>query len=167
MLSVAGFLASFVRAWRRDSPARIPTLEICPTTITSQHHHRIRIRSRSPHTVRIAVNLTDLTPGIGHPLPSRLKILGSVAPYREAELPGNGEAIVEVLAHSPMAPTMRFGIAEEFAVDGPVQSYGMVVCAFPVSSEGGVAVRRRFRVLLASDNTATLAGDGEPLPPVV
>ena len=172
MLTVAGLLAFVGRAWRRESRtrtrARVPKLEILPGTITSQHHHRIRIRIRvrnlSPQTIRFAAELAELAPGVGYPLPARLRILGSAPPHREAELAGHGEALVEVLAYRPALQSMRFGFAEEgYAVDAPARSYCLTVCAFPVLPGGGAPVRRRFRVVVAAkDNTATLVDDGEP-----
>src|SRR5262245_49163303 len=144
------------RVWQREHEAHKltlerlrPKLEISSVPQKFELRWRIKVRNLSKTTVRFGAKLERINPGIGsYQVPARLQITGTEPPYREGDIPGEGEAWVDVLTEAVFESETEVGLlsAEEPSEDItiPKVDYVMRVCVFPVSEGYGGEARHRF-----------------------
>jgi hypothetical protein len=142
-----------------------PRLEICSGTWKFGDRWRIRVRNLSKGPVQFSIRLEHTEPHIEYQVPALLQITGTPPPHRESIIPGDGEALVDVLIESFFeTPSIGLLSAEHpsLAVPIPRVNYNILICAFPVSLGGGTA-RHKFRITLQGQGTLTLSDAGEPM----
>src|SRR5262249_40499724 len=139
--------------------------------------------NRSRVAVKISVRLEHISPPNLYQVPAYLQLTGSAPPHRETIIPGDGEALVDLI-EEPEIPIARAGgiiipgspyyglnvstvlgllSAEDppSAVPIPRRNYDLLIRAF-VTPDGGNAALRRFSILIQPDNTIITTDAGTP-----
>jgi hypothetical protein len=155
-----------------------PVLEICgcvPKATGS--HQRIRVHNKSATTVRFSAKLISIEPHPPHhdQIPIFLQIDSSHPPYTEANIEGNGDALVNILVllgeDAEKRPTYGLVTASHLVTVHPIGAwislrtthYKIGVQVFPVSPQGPASKPRFFYITPQSDATLLLSDAGEPL----
>jgi hypothetical protein len=149
-------------------------LWICRVAEQLDDRWRIRVRNLADRSVRFSAKLERISPAIPYHVPAFLQVTGTPPPYREADIPGNGDALIDLCMgrFDPELKHMALVSAEHPAGDVliPRNRYTILVSAFPLAPGDGGAARRWFYIIPQPDGTLILSDGGslddyDPPPP--
>jgi len=192
---VGGIVLALLKAAKGEYDKRVelarrlrPKLSISSGTKKEEDRWRIRVCNLTGATVRFGASLEGINPPIDYRVPARLQITGSPPPYRESDIPAEGEASVDVVqiqqqplllsehlskgpaqaSQPPSALRIVMLSAEDPA--GPVKietkRYEITICVFPVQPSEGNAERRAFYIIPQPDGTVLLSDAGISMKPL-
>jgi hypothetical protein len=126
---------------------------------------RIVVQNVSERTVRFSARLESIDPMIeNYQVPAFLQVTGTPPPHRQADIPGKGEALIDLCTERFDAQLQRmvFVSAEHPAGDilVPRTRYTVLVSAFPVPPDVGNPTERRFYLIPQPDGSMILSDAG-------